>query len=132
MLDDNGFCTAELEKKLRGARSSVLARANSQSADGQFVDWTSSHSLTAKTLARTGGKCKSLDMVFVDETVGNILCECFIPSHTPKEEAHGLPTERKVKSTFTRKKSGKHSALAISEFNFPSDAIPEKDDDEAS
>jgi len=130
MLDDNGCCTVELEKKFRDVCFSVLAEANNRDPTEQFAEWTSSHSLTAKTLAETG-KCKSLDMIFVDETVGNILHECFIPSHIPKEEVHEFLTKHKIKNIFTRKKNGKCSAFAISEFNFPSDTIPKKDDDKA-
>ena len=127
MLDDNGCCTVELEKKFRDVCFNILARANGRSIDSKFLSWTSSHSLTAKTLARTGGKCKSLDMVFVDETVGNILCEHFIPSHIPPEKVHEFLAKRKIRNIFTRKKNGKHSAFAISEFNFPSDTKHKND-----
>lgn len=131
MLDDNGCCTVELEKKFRDVCFNILARANGRSIDSKFLSWTSSHSLTAKTLARTGGKYKSLDTVFVDETVGHILYECFIPSEIPKEKVHEFLTKHKIKNIFTRKKNGRFSAFAISEFNFPSDTVLKEDDDDS-
>ena len=101
-LDDEGMCTVELEKEFRDVFFSVLAKwSNFRKAEDQHALWTSSHSLTSKTLAEEG-RHKSLDMVFTDETVGNILCGHFISSHIQSKDVHEFLSQSGIDSAFTR------------------------------
>ena len=104
VLHKDGTCTVEVEKAFRDACFTLLSNKSKavNPRDG-YVDWTSSHSMTATTLA-TRGKHKSLDMVFTDETVGKILYDYMVPAEIEPKDVHAFLKKNGHHNIFTKKK----------------------------
>ena len=104
MLDADGICNVELEKEFRDVCYSVLSKwCKTIPAELVYAAWFSTHSKTAKTLTELG-KHKPLDMVFIDETVGEILYDYFIPEEIEPNNVHDFLEENGIHNVFTRKK----------------------------
>ena len=127
VLHKDGTCTVEVEKAFRDACFTLLEKkSKAVNPRDEYVDWTSSHSMTATTLA-TRGEYKSLDMVFVDESVGKILYDYFVPAHIEPKDVHEFLLKNGIHNIFTRKNDGRFSDYAVNTFNFPSDTVHEND-----
>ena len=123
LLDGNGLCTVELEKEFRDTCHSILSKwCKKVQPSEAYVPWSSNHSMTANTLSERV-KCKSLDMVFIDDSVGKILYDYFVPAEIEPKDVHKFLVEQGIDNVFTRKENGKFSDCAISMFDFPSDTV---------
>ena len=109
------------EEKFRNECEKVLKDSNSGSKGKltQYVQWDpENHSKT-----HPGGKFRSLDEIFLDESVGDILRRYMMPSDLDDTEAYKYLQENGSNKWFSRKKSNKkYSMYAVETFGFPAES----------
>ena len=121
MLDEDGKCSLELERDFRDACYQVLARwCNRIPASDTYVPWQPSHSMTKKTVGSIH-RLKSLDEIFIDESVGKILYDYHVPGNVAPKDVYQFLKENDISCAFTRKANGTFSDYAVHTFGFPCD-----------
>ena len=69
------------------------------------------------------GRLKSLDEVFIDESVANILFTYYVPSNIEKKKVYQFLVANKLTNIYKRRKSdGKYSKFCVNVFGFPEDS----------
>jgi len=118
-----GVLDINVEKIFRDACYELLAANCSKiPADESIAAWDTSHSLTQKTLKECGA-LKSLDEIFTDESVANILFTYYVPSNCEKKKVYQFLVANEFTNIYKRKKSdGKYSTFCVSIFGFPEDS----------
>jgi len=102
--------------------------SNKIPAEKTVAEWSNSHSLTKKSVEDEG--CfKSLDEIFTDESVRNILFTCHVLQTVESQDVCNHLIKNNVTNICKRKKSdGKFSDFDVKQFGFPADSIFDSDD----
>ena len=113
-----------VKKNFRDVCYELLAATSSLKipSEESTAVWDTSHSLTHKTFMECG-RLKSLDEVFTDESVANILFTYYVPSHIEKKKVYQFLVANELTNIYKRRKSdGKYSKFCFSVFGFPEDS----------
>ena len=120
----NGKLDMPLEKKFWDVGFEVLAQASTKFLpEESYAEWDESHIRTPKK-----GPLRSLDELFTDESVANILYSYFIPSYVKEQDVYNYMVENEIENIYKRKQSdGKFSDFVIARFGFPDDSVQKED-----
>ena len=120
LKEKQGVLDITVEKKFRDVCYELLAASSSKiPAEESIAVWDKSHSLTHKTFMQCG-RLKSLDEVFIGESVANIL---YAIEHREEESVPIFGCQQTYYNIYKRRKSdGKYSKFCVNVFGFPEDS----------
>lgn len=110
--EKQGVLDITVEKKFRDVCYELLAASSSKiPAEESIAVWDKSHSLTHKTFMQCG-RLKSLDEVFIDESVANILFTYYVPSNIEKKKVYQFLVANKLTITSIKEERVMESILS--------------------
>jgi len=116
-----------IERLFRDECESILLEAQKnnpqQKRESRFVHWNrEEHSLTSDPN-------RSLDQIFVDESVGHIMMAYYFAEDADRNGVYSFLKLNEATGFFSRnKKTGKYSSYAIEEFGYPSGDVSDTED----